>query len=88
MPQAPQSHFKRCACGGVLKCKDSRSSWAGGLQHIRRRYHCVDCGQRISSAEFFVPNAEGRRGMAEQFIKQEASKALGELKAKILEMLP
>jgi len=82
------AHFKRCECGGQFYCTDSRTSYAGGIPHLRRRYRCAQCEKRITTAELVMPNHEGgTKGILAKFLQQFEGQQMAELKERLRELL-
>lgn len=53
--------FKVCACGGRMHVTDSRAVLREKDSYIRRRYQCIQCGSRFSTAERIHDFEIGRR---------------------------
>lgn len=77
-----QSHFKTCPCGTKMRCSDSRSAMSGPIPHLRRRYICPRCGYRMTTAEFVMPEREGRNtACTERFLREMSGRARAEIVA-------
>jgi transcriptional regulator NrdR family protein len=81
--------FKTCACGGRLKCIDSRTGKEGDCAYVRRRYQCASCRNRVTTGEFLLHEGEGAayRKHVKAFLKAKRAQGADALRSQMIELL-